>query len=53
VLLVKTCLASIHVYLLSFFKFPSGLLSWLIPRWPVACGMTLKDIGSYICPAKN
>jgi hypothetical protein len=27
VLLVKTCLASIHVYLLSFFKFPSGLLS--------------------------
>jgi hypothetical protein len=45
--LIKACLASIPIYLF-FKKFPSGPWILLIPRWPIVCGMILKDTGSSI-----
>jgi hypothetical protein len=37
--LIKTCLASIPVYLLSFLKFPKWAIKLLESRWPTASGI--------------
>lgn len=43
-ILIKSCLASIPVYLLSFIKFPKWAINLLILRWPSTCGMILQKV---------
>jgi hypothetical protein len=40
--LIKACLASIPVYLLSFIKFPKWAIKLLILTLPTVCGMILR-----------
>jgi hypothetical protein len=48
--LLKTCLASIHVYILSFLKFPKWAIKLLNTQMGIAYGIMLMEIVNITYP---